>query len=62
MTIEITKEAALRLIGNEEETWREYKADELAETSSYYGYGVHIQVIHNWVGNITQYYITDINA
>ena len=62
MTIETTKEAALRLIGNEEETWREYKTDELAETSSYYGYGVHIQVIHNWVGSITQYYITDINA
>ena len=62
MTIEITKEAALKLIGNAEETWRDYKQDELAETSFYYGYGVNIQVIHNWVSNVTQYYITDINA
>ena len=62
MTIEITKEAAEKLIGNDEETWRDYKRDELAETLSYYGCGVHIQVIHNWVGSITQYYITDINA
>tara|TARA_R110001599_G_scaffold243112_1_gene442885 strand:- start:1134 stop:1322 length:189 start_codon:yes stop_codon:yes gene_type:complete len=62
MTIEITKEAADKLIGNAEETWRDYKQDELAETSFYYGYGVHIQVIHNRIGNITQYYITDINA
>ena len=62
MTIEITKEAAQKLIGNDEETWRDYKQDELSETSFYYGYGVHIQVIRNWVGNITQYYITDINA
>ena len=46
MTIEITKEAAQKLIGNDEETWRDYKQDELAETSFYYGYGVHIQVIH----------------
>ena len=62
MTIEITKEAAEKLIGNGEETWRDYKQDELAKTSFYYGYGVHIQVIHNLVGSITQYYITDINA
>ena len=29
MTIEITKEAALKLIGNDEETWRDCKRDEL---------------------------------
>ena len=62
MTIEITKEAALKLIGNDEDTCRDYKQDELAETSFYYGCGVNIQVIHNWIGSITQYYITDINA
>jgi hypothetical protein len=62
MTIEITKEAALKLIGNDEETWRDYKQDELAEASFYYGYGVNIQVIHNWVSAVTQYYVTDINA
>ena len=62
MTIEITKEAALKLIGNDEGTWRDYKQDELAETSFYYGQGVNIQVIHNWVSAVTQYYVTDINA
>ena len=62
MTIEITKEAADKLIGNARETWRECKQDELAETSFYYGHGVNIQVIHNWVSKVTQYYVTDINA
>ena len=62
MTIEITKEAADKLIGNAGETWRECKQDELAETSFYYGYGVNIQVVHNWVSAVTQYYVTDINA
>ena len=62
MTIEITKEAAQKLIGNDEETWRDCKQDELAETSFYCGYGVKIQVIHNWISAVTQYYITDINA
>ena len=32
MTIEITKEAALKLIGNDEDTCRDYKQDELAES------------------------------
>ena len=62
MTIEITKEAADKLIGNAEETWRDFKQDELTETSFYYGYGVNIQVIHNYVNAVTQYYVTDINA
>jgi hypothetical protein len=62
MTIEITKEAAHKLIGNDEETCLDYRQDELAETTFYHGNGVNIQVIHNWVGNITQYYVTDINA
>ena len=62
MTIEITKEAAIKLIGNDEETWRDYKQDELAETSFYHGHGVNIQVIHNWISAVTQYYVTDINA
>ena len=62
MTIEITKEAALQLIGNDELTCIDYKQDELAETSFYCGFGVNIQVIYNWVTRATQYYVTDINA
>ena len=62
MTIEITKEAADKLIGNAEETWLDDKQDELTKTSLYYGYGVNIQAIHNYVSAVTQYYVTDINA
>lgn len=62
MNIEITKEAALKLIGNAEETWRDTKQDELAEKTYYYGYGVNITVVHNWINALTQYYVTDINA
>jgi len=62
MKIEVTKEAAVKLIGNDEKTWRNYEQTELAETSFYHGHGVNIQVIHNYIGEITQYYITDINA
>ena len=61
-TIEITKEAADKLIGNAEETWRDYKQGELSETSFYCGYGVNIQAIYNYVSAVTQYYVTDINA
>ena len=59
--IEITKEAAWQLIGNEELSWRDYKTTELTETSYYYNLGVSIQVVTNYIGNITQYYIEDIN-
>jgi hypothetical protein len=62
MTIEITKEAAWHLIGNDEQTWRDYKQTELAETSFYHAHGVNIKAIHNYTANVTQYYITDINA
>ena len=62
MKIEVTKEAAVKLIGNDEKSWRDYKQTELAETSFYHGHGVNIEVIHNYISEITQYYITDINA
>jgi len=62
MTIEITKEAARKLIGNADETWQGVKQDELSETTFYHGYGVNIQAIHNWISGVTQYYVTDINA
>ena len=62
MKIEVTKEAAWKLIGNDEKTWRDFTQTELAETTLYHGHGVNITVIHNYIGAITQYYITDINA
>ena len=62
MKIEVTKEAAVKLIGNDEKSFRNFIQDELAETTLYHGHGVNITVIHNYISEITQYYITDINA
>ena len=62
MKIEVTKEAALKLIGDDSKTWRDFTQTELAETTLYHGHGVNITVIYNYIGAITQYYITDINA
>lgn len=61
-SIEITKEAAFTLIGNDEKTWTDYKQTELAETSFYLAQGVRIAAIHNYLSNVTQYFIQDINA
>ncbi len=61
-SVEITKEAAHLLIANDERTWENYTQTELAETSFYLSYGVRIAVVHNYVSNVTQYYIQDINA
>jgi len=62
MKIEVTKEAAIKLIGDDSKTWRDFTQTELAETTLYHGHGVNITVIHNYIGAITLYYITDINA
>jgi len=62
MNAEITKEAAWALIGNDEQSWDDYKKTELTETSYYKNYGVLIQVVTNFVNNITQYYVQDINS
>ena len=62
MKIEVTKEAAVKLIGDDSKTWRDFTQTELAETTLYHGHGVNITVIYNYIGAITQYYITDINA
>ena len=62
MTIEVTKEAAVKLIGNDEKSWRGFGKNELAETTFYHGHGVNIQTVHNYISGTTQYYITDINA
>jgi hypothetical protein len=64
-SVEITKEAAFALIGNDEETWSDYQdhqQTELNETSFYLAHGVRIAAIHNYISNVTQYYIQDVNA
>ena len=61
-TIEITKEAALALIGNDEYTWCDFQTSEHCEKSFYKCHGVMVIVVFNFIGSITQYYAQDINA
>jgi len=61
-SVEITKEAAWELIGNDEKTWTDYQQNELSESSFYLSHGVRIAAIHNYLSNVTQYFIQDINA
>jgi len=61
-SVEITKEAAWALIGNDEKTWTDYKQSELSETSFYLAHGVRIASIHNYISNVTQYFVQDVNA
>jgi hypothetical protein len=60
--IEITKEAAWLLIGNDERSWVDYRSTELAEASYYRANGVNIIAVCNFIGGIVQYYVQDINA
>jgi hypothetical protein len=59
---EISKEAFILLVGNDEESWRDYKSVELAESSFYFNHGVRLQALTNFISNVTQYYVEDINA
>ena len=61
-SIEITKEAAVLLIGNDEKSWRDYKNTELCEFSEYSAHGVKIRAVFNYLSNVTQFYVQDINA
>lgn len=64
-SVEITEEAAWALIGNDEKTHSDYydhQQNEHSETSFYLAHGVRIAAIHNYLSNVTQYYIQDVNA
>jgi hypothetical protein len=61
-SIEITKEAAWKLIGNDEKTWTDYKQSEHSETSFYTAHGVKIAAVYSYLSDVTQYFIQDINA
>ena len=60
--VEITKDAAWAIIENDDLAWIEYLQTEFAETSFYYAKGVRIAIIYNYLTNVSQYYIQDINA
>lgn len=59
---EITEQAACLLIGNDEKSWSDYKQTEHAEASYYFGNGVNIMALTNFLSGVTQYYVQDINA
>lgn len=61
-SVQITKEAALLLIGNDEKSWHDFKQSELYEKTIYKSHGVFVAVFHNYVSNVTEYFIQDINA
>jgi len=61
-SVEITKEAAWELIGNDEKTWTDYQQNELSESSFYLAHGVRIAAIYNYIENATKYFIQDVNA
>ena len=63
MKVEITPEAALALIGNDEKTWHDFKQSETYEQTTYKTHGVFIYAVWNYISSkVTQYYIQDINA
>ena len=61
-SVEITKEAAWALIGNDEQTWADYEQHETHEVTYYVAKGVRIAAINNYVSEVTQYFLQDINA
>ena len=60
-SVEISAQAADLLIGNDEKSWRDYRQTELAEASYYFGNGVNIMSLTNFITGVTQYYLQDIN-
>jgi len=61
--VEITKEAAWVLIGNDELTWVNFEQCEQFEMTTYEAHGVRIFSVCNFtLPSIVQYYIQDINA
>ena len=50
------------LIGNDEKSWHDFKQDELYEKTIYKSNGVFIAAFHNYLSNVTQYFVQDINA
>ena len=60
--IEVTKEAAWALIGNDEKTWHAFATNEDYEVTTYIAKGVRIEAVCCFHSAVTQYFIQDINA
>lgn len=62
MRIEITKEVFNSIVENEIESFKYNECLELCEKTHFYSKGMNLTTIFNFVSNIKQYYLTDINA
>ena len=56
------KEAFESIIDNEQNSFVHNNINELAETTTFKCKGVILKTVLNFIGNIKQYYIQDINA
>lgn len=61
-TIEITREAFHAIIENEQNCFVGNEVKELAEITTFESKGMTAKTIYNFVSNVKQYYLVDINA
>jgi hypothetical protein len=62
MVVEITKEAFNAIVVNEQNSFISNNITELAESTIFQSKGIKLQTIQNFIGNIKQYYLYDINS
>ncbi len=62
MTIEITKEAFTSLIEDEQQCFVYNTKTELAEVTTFKSKGMKAKTIFNFISNVKQYYLIDINT
>ena len=60
--IEITEEAGKALLGDKFPTAFDLGDGEFYEWVSYIVKGVKMKIVYNYISNVTQYYLEDINA
>jgi hypothetical protein len=61
-SVEITRNAFLLLVGNEEHSWADYGSNDHAEWSIYKNEGVRLMALENFPSKVTQYFVQDINS
>ena len=54
-SVEITKEAALLVIGDRAKAYTDFGRNDLAEWTRYHGEGCNLIAIHNFTSAVTQY-------
>lgn len=60
-TIEITKEVFNSIVSNEQNCFKHNKCSELCEKTYFSSKGMNLFTINNFVSNVKQYYLIDIN-